>query len=77
MFKQYPDIKLLFKRMKDIPNDELAKTPTLRAHAAGFMKELSGMIEAIDEVDDLVAMIQSNATRHYKRQTTVEMYEVG
>ena len=77
IFKAHPDTKQLFGKLKDIPDDELSKSVRLRAHATGFMKELSGMMESLDDVEQLVAMIENNADRHHRRKVTVAIYEVS
>ena len=71
-------MKQLFGKLKDVPDDELHTSVRLRAHATGFMKEVSGMVmESLDDVEQLVAMMSSNAHRHHRRTATVDMYEAS
>ena len=71
-------MKQLFGKLKDVPDDEQHQSVRLRAHATGFMKEVSGMImESLDDVEQLVAMMSSNAHRHHRRTATVDMYEAS
>ena len=62
--------------MKDTPVEELKTKPTLRAHAFGFMKELSGLVENIEAPEELLCALQANARRHQKRGVSTKDYEV-
>ena len=62
--------------MKDTPVKDLRTKPTLRAHAFGVMKELSGLVENIEEPEELLCALESNARRHQKRGVSTKDYEV-
>ena len=62
--------------MKDTPVKDLRTKPTLRAHAFGVMKELSGLVENIEQSEELLCALQANARRHRKRGVSTKDYEV-
>ena len=68
-------MKQLFRKLKDIPTDELQTSVRMRAHVIVVMKEFSAMIESLDDVEQLAAMVENNADRHHRRSVTVEFYQ--
>lgn len=77
MFKENPEYQLLFKRLKDLPVDELAANPQFRVHASKVGASLGSTVEYLDKPEELEELLKDLGIKHKKYGLTPTHFQVS
>jgi len=74
-FTAYPEYQQLFKQLKDVPLDELAQAPKLKAHASVVMNNINALIDNLSQPECVVEILRKIVVTHKPRGITPQHFE--
>ena len=76
MFKAHPYLLKYFPAFQGLSDDELRRSPGLKAHATSVMYGIKSYVGTIDDPETLAGLVTKMATSHVPRGVTVKDLEV-
>ena len=76
LFKAHPYLMSFFPAFKGLSDDELRKSPGLKAHATSVMYAIKSYVGTVDDAETLAGLVTKMATSHVPRGITVQDLEV-
>jgi hypothetical protein len=64
LLKQHPEYKPQFRRVKDVPTDELESNKALQVHSVLFMKAMDTLVSYLDDDEYADEILHKIANRH-------------
>jgi len=76
LFKENPEYQSLFKRLKNLPMDELASNPQFMSHASKVGAALGSTIDHLDKPEELEKILTNLGIKHKKYGLTPKHFQV-
>ena len=77
LFNTFPKTRAIFKTLDGLSDDELRKSPKLKAHVINFKHGITSLVDNLDDVDCLTILIHKLTENHFRRNITAAQFQVG
>ncbi|GFR76937.1 globin [Elysia marginata] len=75
LFKAHPYLLAFFPAFKGLSDEEMRRSPGLRAHATSVMYGIKSYVGTVDDAETLAGLVTKTATSHVPRGVTVKDVE--